>query len=243
MAFPMKNLVNLESVIRGKDLRSGQTLLNILHWRPEKPATAYDAAVGTVTSTGILSAIYNAWLTVIIQTSIHYELIDITVREVVGTQTVGGARRLLYRGLDIKTSDPGADRGQQAGETLPPNMSASIRKVTNKSGRFYRGSMRFGLIPEAKQSNGALTSAYKVALQSAVDTLLPGQDTGSGDPDEMIHLLVLSKTVAFDGSVGLWTIGQAELCVANVAAVPVNPNVGSQQSRKARQSDLIDQTA
>lgn len=244
MAIALKNLVIHECKIYGKDLRSGQVLLNILHYLSNDPAFAYDVTVTGATMETAVTSIYNNWLGVMAQTSIHYELRLVELREVVGVHLVGGNKSLTYRNIAVVNGIPGLDRGQQSGETLPPFAPVSIRKITSRAGRSYRGGLRFGLVPESKQSNGALTSTYRTALQTEVDHLIDTLDTGASTrPDGDFKLQVFAHTVAFAAGTGTWTGAAAADYSATVVSVPVNPNVATQRSRKPKQSDLIDQTA
>lgn len=243
MAYATKNRVLQELVVAGRDLRSGQVIANVLHYKVDDPAVGYDVAVGASTSTNMLDAFKEAWRTVIAQVSLHYVVTSYTIREIIGKQTIAGKPRLTFRGLDFLLADPALDVGGIAGECLPPMNSISVRKGTNTSGRSYRGAMRLALVNESKQSNGALIAAYRAIMQAEMDAFITGMDVGGTMPAQAFYQVVFARTPALLLPDGIWLAARADALTARVTSAPVNPNVGTQQSRKPRQTQLIDQTA
>lgn len=243
MGYTLGSGIINELVINGYETRSTQVIENILHFVCPDPDFDFDAPITSATSVLLLSSFADAWRLVISQLSTHYKVSTYVLREIVGTEIVGGHHRLKYRGLDTKIADPALDIGGISGETCPATDAISVRKATNKSGRNYRGSMRVGPLREASQSNGALTASYRGVMQAEFDAFFAGLDTGGSRPNADAQFVVFARTLALLQPPGNFNEATTLTLWAPITAMPVNPNVGTQKSRKAKQTILIDQSA
>lgn len=236
--FTLRNLVVLRLVVRARDVKTGQVVVNVLHFRPSKDATAYGVEIAGATSLGLLNGFATIWTGIMDNLSEHYNLESIEVTELTGRS---GAD-ITSGATDVLTYVPGSATGTLPGDAFATFVAASVRKRTARSGRSGRGGMRLSPIPEDKAQNGRLAGGYVDDLTIDVTPLTQQLAVAVGPPAVYGRFVVFSKTRAISTTLnGPFT--ETDEFAFPITSVMVNPNTGSQVSRKPRSTDVIDPSA
>lgn len=237
----IKNRCPYEVTIRGVDLRSGQVFNNVLFYRNRQLAAPLGYGVSIVTS-DLLTFINNVavrWaVTLDDVVSEHYRMETITGKQVVNYSGVIGEPQVLIYG-DVSVANFGTvnDQGDLAGETCPSYCAMSIRKVSDRAGRRYRGSMRIGPVTEAVQSNGTFTVAqHALNVTAAAAFAATPVENGAPGLDKSMDVCILSKMDIFFAAQPLVS---SDEYMATVTIMIPHKNLGSQVSRKVRSDRII----
>jgi len=237
-----------EVTTSGRDEFSGQAVVNIFHYRGRKQAVEVllpnDDIPGSTIDAALLTfrLLWREYILTIL--SDHYFVDEYKMRHIVGWSQLGADPQLItYGSQAILTGDlAGLDTGQRpAGEALPCFAAVSVPKKTDLPGRNFRGGSRLGPIPEGDNNNGRLTAAYLAIAEAATGNFALGLlNNGSADPDaKFLKFVVASRTLILNGPE---IIINTDPLAGDVISYHPSRNLGTQNSRKSKASDIISLT-
>jgi len=233
-----------EVVTRGVDLRSGLILENILHLRQkdQTPPPIFGTEIAGSDLNQLALTFRNAYgLAILPGVSEHYRMEDVTVKQIIGYEPGVGGDKVVYGEQGISLAGGPFDQGSVLGEATPQAVAMSVAKKSSKAGKSFRGSMRIGIIAEDSQSNGALTDAAVGTAQTRMNTFRTSTfNNGAPSPAGDNTLLIFSRTLFFNAVLPL---AESETYSAVIIAFAVHQNLGSQNSRKVRSDQIINQAA
>lgn len=240
----VKYRVPYEFVVRGVDINTGQTFVNVTHYQSGLQATPvllYGDPIPLAALGSLNGALIVAWQAFFDQISNHYRAKEYRLREVTGWATSAAGKRLTYGDQDIFLAPDDADNsGQLAGETQPDFVALSVQKKTSMAGREFRGGMRLGPVREIDVNNGRIINTYLTSINSLLSTFRSTAFANGGAGGEgSMAMVILSRKRVFAGPAVI--IASAGL-TADVIQLVCVQNTGSQTSRKPKSTDIITPT-
>jgi len=214
-------------------LYGGQSIVNVFAFRMAFPS---GVTVATNGSGVLLTAFRTSWRVIIAALSSTYRVIRYKVRDLNTSIATGTpSKHWLYEHEDELAGDISLDTGGSEAASLPTGAVANITLRTARVGRRFRGRKAFGPIPEISTTdtagNGNLLTAGAISfIRDGFDLLLnPADVVVGGDTLQMVWQ-VHSLVMAVASPISDWS--------NDVTSYVVQPNVGSQNSRKAKNSGV-----
>jgi len=206
----------------------GQQILNVFHYRRVDPAAP------PITDNDLPNVVFDIrdnWRALIDATfSNTYSVESYTWRTLVGTIANPSPPPPTIFTEDFQFVQPGGalDVGGLPGAALPTFAALGVQKLSNRAGRNYRGSARFGPHLEADTTNNSWTSVFITTVDPLVSTLFTDVYTdGFGGTVEMC---IFSRTLALAAPPPFTLLRDL---TAKVIGSKLNGFVSSQVSRKA----------
>lgn len=224
MPFPASAI--LEIIVNGK--ASGQDIVNVFHYRKVIPGG------GDIADTAFpdwAAAFATNWRTqVCVYLSNTYSVARYRLRTLQGVEAVPvpPPPKRIEIGTTYDLVGLPADSGALGGEVLPTFCAIGVRKITDRSGRSFRGGYRIGPFPEAETLSNFLQNAYLGTVQAGQSEFVV--DPIDADFGESLEMCVFARTLVLAEAVGFTNL---RTHTAKVVGAEVNPWVTSQVSRKA----------
>lgn len=211
-------------------IAASQSVVNVFHYWIVR---SYDGVNPAPQSTvNVLDRFRNNWRTLIIPIlPAAYTALNYGLREIVGSRVNPDTNKkeLLYDQGNNLLGGAAEDVGQLAGDILPTFNCATVRKVTDRVGRSYRGSTHFGPVREADTNNNTLLPAFQEDVTTAAATNRTFVVT---IPDELeFEEVIYSKTKQLRGPQPNAVPAGYATAVRSYAC---NPNIGTVLRRKRR---------
>lgn len=221
-------LANEVAEVRHFGTADGQAVNNFLYWRIK---AGQSVPAGGVPLTDIITGVLVGWdANFTNQLHSSFTRVRTEALAISGREPAKQPSRYLWKPTyrekaeNIVTSWTPSTR---TGEALPLYNALGIRKVTNRPGKGFRGSMRLSPFLEVDNTYNDWTSTFKTTMSSAIDWLKNELTIGG----ILIEPVVLSKSLML--TVVTPTIVPADYA-ARIVSVGINPYVSSQVSRKKR---------
>lgn len=241
----IKSQVVYEMGAYGIDRRTGQLLINFWHLRNKEPAVpiAYGLDLPLSSTANVLAAFREGYqLDWFITLSIHAWWYKYTMKEIIGWTGSPSGPIWIYGDQDLLLGTEASDHGANAGETVPPHMTYNVRKISATAGKRFRGSARFSPIAETDQANGTLVDAAFALNQTQADEFLARTFPNGAVGDSGTMYITVASKVQMVIDVPAFFPTQSATWAKRVIAMVVNRNLGSQNSRKPKSTDVISQT-
>lgn len=232
------SLINANHVIRLvlRGNASGQEIVNVLHYVPLLEPIPPNNFVSQY-SHAFTFAI-DRWKAIILpHLSSTYTLHGASLRVIEGKAPLIGVippgqpvAKLVYGdGIDADVFAP--NTGGVIGEASPTFVAATIRKITGRAGKKWKGSMRLGPIAEASTDNNLIKPVPYASLVDDIDGIMElGPLTVGGNEFLRLSVFSLQDYVVDNNGSEVIPAQTAQ----RVTSVTVNQNLGSQVSRKPR---------
>jgi hypothetical protein len=206
----------------------GQQILNVFHYRRVDPAAP---PISDTDLPNVVFDIRENWRALIAAT-FHdsYSVESYTWRTLTGTIANPSPPPPSIFTEDFQFVQPGGllDVGGVGGPALPTFDALGVQKLSNRAGRNFRGSARFGPHLEAQTDNNSWTPAFIGAAEPLISTLFVDIYTdGFGGTVEMA---IFSRTLALAAPPPFTLLRDL---TAKVIGAKLNGFVSSQVSRKA----------
>lgn len=223
-------------VVRGSAF--DQEIVNVLHYIPVlRPSTPTNFVSQYSQCLSLFEAEWRTNILPLLNSFYTVHLIQMRVIEgkapILGAIPPGKpvARYVYGDGIDRDFVPPNV--GGDIGESSPTFVAVTGRKITGRAGKNWKGSIRLGPISEAKTISNDAASALITAADTGLDNIRSiGPMVVAGN--EFLDMVVFSEQqYLYANAFPEGIPSQASVVVQEIT---INPNLGSQVSRKPRRA-------
>lgn len=148
-------------------VQDGQAIRNVLHHAAIDDSPGPVAGVDTLLA--LAEEVVEGWRANILPVLVReYELVQAVCVEITNRDHAPPNATLTYGAVETLGLGGTTYRGARNVDALPTYSAVAVRKIVNRRGRKYRGSMRIGGVAEADTDENELTDTAATNFQTAV---------------------------------------------------------------------------